>query len=1116
MADNISSQRVYPKRLQKKKPFFDEEPWKTVENKKFKNRKSVENSPNSNKAIDKPHCGKCLQVFKRQRDLTRHQEQCLRIEKGESFLKYVQNRKSDPRVIVEKLVIPPSQQAENAEVNSSPARSQDVSYASVTKGSTIDPTLAKAAGAASSNGITGADNICFEINSEGSNVSQTNEPESRTTDPPPETPSPPDSVENAYEEIVKWRRNLFSLPKGSLGKKFLDYTSKNLNNWCSTEDNRYLKMCMIMPSLLLQRTAKKCKARVNKDNLTRRLALWEAGKISELVEEGKCIQSRIETKTINHQSDETIVKKFRNHMLQGNVNAALRLLSNTGKAGLLNIDEESIRQLHEKHPEGEPLNEEMLLSGPIKQVHPVIFDDITEEMVQKVALRTKGAAGPSNFDASDWRAMLVSKVFGASSSDLCSAVVNVAKKLCSKDVNQNVSALMACRLIPLDKNPGLRPIGIGEVLRRIIGKMVVMVLRPDLQENAGDLQLCAGQESGCEAGIHAMHQIFEDDSTQGVIQVDANNAFNTINRNVFLHNMQIICPEFSIFINNCYQQPARLFVVGGIEILSQEGTTQGDPGAMYVYGLGLVPLILVLSELEARQSAFADDLAGGGTLEQLRKWWDVIIEKGKYIGYTAKPSKSWLIVKPEFHDLAVNYFDGTGIKITTEGKRHLGAVVGSQQFKETYVNNLIDEWVEELKNLQKVALIEPHLAYSAYIFGFQHKYTYFLRTIPDISNQLKRLDTAIDDQFLKPILNNYEFTYAERQWYSLPARKGGLGIIVPSEVSDFYYQNSKGVTAQLVHKIVHQKQPNVDFVENNQRHTKALIYQMKQQREDDKLTYVKSTLNPQRTKILEAITEKGASSWLTAMPVQDHGFHLSKQEFWDSIKIRYGIPLSRLPTRCVCGEKFSVEHAFTCKTGGFVSIRHNEIRDFTAEVLKEVCQDVEVEPPLTPLTGERFQHKTALTDESARPDVAARGVWTRGSRAFFDVRVFNPLAPSYRNQTLTAAHRSNENAKKRCYRERIQQVEHGSFTPLVFTCFGGMSVECRKFYNHISDKLSEKRDIAGSLARAWVRTKLCFSLLRTAHLCVRGSRTLRKNNFAELSSTNIAVAAADSRVDGNN
>ena len=533
---------------------------------------------------------------------------------------------------------------------------------------------------------------------------------------------------------------------------------------------------------------------------------------------------------------------------------------------------------------------------------------------------------------------------------------------------------------------------------------------------------------------------------------------------------------------------------------------------MYVYGLGLVPLIILLSLEEARQSAFADDLAGGGTIKELKKWWDVIIEMGKYIGYTAKPSKSWLIVKPEYYDLAVSEFEGTGIKITMDGKRHLGAVIGSENYKEKYVTDMVNEWIEELKILQKIARVEPHLAYSAYIFGFQHKYTYFLRTIPKISQLLKPLDSAIDEYFLKPIMDNYDFTYAERQWFSLPARKGGLGILVPSEVSDFFYENSKNLTVELVHKIVNQKQPHTDLPDFNQRQTKTIIQAAKAQRVEDKLTYVRSTLNPQKNKILEATMEKGASSWLTALPIKDHGFYLNKQEFWDSVKIRYGISLSRLPSRCACGEKFTVDHAFTCKVGGFVTIRHNEIRDFTAQVLREVCQDVEVEPLLTPLTGEQFHYRTANTDDCARLDISARGVWTRGSRAFFDVRVFNPLAPSYRNQTILAAHKTNENEKKRTYRERIQQVEHGSFTPLVFSCFGGMSVECLKFYDHISDKLAEKRDIATSLARSWVRTKLCFSLLRTANLCVRGSKTLRPRTYEELSSTNITLAAADTRV----
>ena len=272
-------------------------------------------------------------------------------------------------------------------------------------------------------------------------------------------------------------------------------------------------------------------------------------------------------------------------------------------------------------------------------VHPIIFDNLNSDLVRKVAMKMKGAARPSCFDSDDWKMVLVSRQFGSSCNDLCEAIASMAKKLCTEDrtINGGLSAYIACRLILLDKDPGLRPIGIGEVLRRIIGKMVVYLLKPELQEGSGDLQMCVGQEGGCEAGVHSMHTIFEEENTHGIIQVDANNAFNTINRQVFLHNIQIVCPEMSMYIQNCYLKPARLFVTGGIEIKSEEGTTQGDPTAMPSYPLGIAPLLMCLADPlkqnKARQAAYADDLTGSGTLQELKIWWDLVVEYGPYIGY---------------------------------------------------------------------------------------------------------------------------------------------------------------------------------------------------------------------------------------------------------------------------------------------------------------------------------------------------------------------------------------------------------------------------------------------------------------------------------------------------
>ena len=109
-------------------------------------------------------------------------------------------------------------------------------------------------------------------------------------------------------------------------------------------------------------------------------------------------------------------------------------------------------------------------------------------------------------DADVWKRILTSKQFAESSIDLCATIANMIKKLCiEKDLADAREPSLSCRLILLDKNPGSRPTDVGEVLRRIIGEVIVSTLRDDIIISAGPLQLCAGQESGCEAAVHAMH-----------------------------------------------------------------------------------------------------------------------------------------------------------------------------------------------------------------------------------------------------------------------------------------------------------------------------------------------------------------------------------------------------------------------------------------------------------------------------------------------------------------------------------------------------------------------------------------------------------------------------------
>ena len=92
----------------------------------------------------------------------------------------------------------------------------------------------------------------------------------------------------------------------------------------------------------------------------------------------------------------------------------------------------------------------------------------------------------------------------------------------------------------------------------------------------------------------------------------------------------------------------------------------------------------------------------------------------------------------------------------------------------------------------------------------------------------------------------------------------------------------------------------------------------------------------------------------------------------------------------------------TCHLGGFLTVRHNDIRDFTASLLTEVCHNVATEPTLQPLNGETFSYRTANTDAEARADIRARGFWSKGQDAYFDVRVFHPNASSYVSKPLSA------------------------------------------------------------------------------------------------------------------
>ena len=167
-------------------------------------------------------------------------------------------------------------------------------------------------------------------------------------------------------------------------------------------------------------------------------------------------------------------------------------------------------------------------------------------------------------------------------------------------------------------------------------------------------------------------------------------------------------------------------------------------------------------------------------------------------------------------------------------------------------------------------------------------------------------------------------------------------------------------------------------------------------------------------------------------------------------------------------------------------MRHNEIRDLTAIILSEVCSDVCIEPDLQPLSGEVLTGASSIVQDGAHLNIAANGVWGgRFERTYIDVRVFNLHAPSHRQTNLSICYRRQKSLKKRAYQQRIREIEHASFTPLVLSATNSLANEATIFYERLASCLAAKWDCSYSSTMSWLRCCLTFALLHSAIQCVR-------------------------------
>ena len=454
-----------------------------------------------------------------------------------------------------------------------------------------------------------------------------------------------------WRRLVAFPVQSYQVPNGSVGRRFVSTLAEIMKGIKARKSNSEKLIVFIL--VVLQRDRDIKTTRDIRKRLTNRMDAWKDNKYEALVQDtiSSC-ESFLSSRRKEH-SPEQRNKIFQSLMLRGEIRSAVRFITDREKGGVLlpnNIANDETMEtvediLRSKHPTNRIPDVEKL---PTYHNTPELIEQVyTPEHIESVARRLSGSSGLGGVDAfalSNWLLR-----FGTASADLRKAAAEFTNWLANNSPPWAAyRSLMACRLVAIDKCPGVRPIGIGELWRRLFAKTVISVCGKEAKQTCGTLQLCAGLEAGVEGGIHSISSLWEQmhgEDEYEFLLVDARNAFNEMNRTTMLW---VVCHEWpsgARFVFNCYRHHTIMVIRRnngtGVIIHSQDGVTQGDRLSMVVYGIGILPLIRQLKILfpDVTHSWYADDALAASTFQRIRQYFECLEKSDPTMDTSRNPEK---------------------------------------------------------------------------------------------------------------------------------------------------------------------------------------------------------------------------------------------------------------------------------------------------------------------------------------------------------------------------------------------------------------------------------------------------------------------------------------------
>ena len=788
-----------------------------------------------------------------------------------------------------------------------------------------------------------------------------------------------------------------------------------------------------------------------------RIKRWKQGSYNELWEEAISQQKEPnQPRRKKKQPQEEVTQEVRNArrslklIKEGQYTRAAQALVSPGLAEQSRATVSTMESLHPQCPRIIPRETEPS-SPPMRFSH--------EQVVKAVMTFKAGSApGPSGLRAEHLKA--ATKSAPANRTDKAvEALTKMVNVLAAGQLPEEAAPYFSgARLYAGNKKSGgIRPIAVGDIIRRLVSKCFSYALAEKAASLLAPFQLGVGVRGGCEALVHTARALLEDPDTPkdslNVMQLDLINAFNVADRVTAFEEVKELFPELARWMESTYGSQAEL-IFGEVIILSCQGFHQGDPLACLFFSVVLHHIIRRIA-VEVPDLLlngwFLDDGVCVGKLPDLAKVVRIILEDGPARGLTlstrsttppGKEAKSTIwcpfLINPVQDPL------GLGIRrISDTGIILLGTPLGSQ----TFVQERIREKIEAVRDITNhLPLIQD--SHSEFVllrscFSLP-KVMFLLRTIPSTLHLdlWKVFDNLIRDT-LTHILGS---TVDNIQWAQsqLPVAMGGLGLRSAEEHSAGAYISSvlsteslkegllphRNISISLVPSIlylntkVQEELSEDDLFGMNQRSISVQIDLQLQSRLAESLTSMRDKAR------MASLSLAHSGDWINVVPSPVLGLHLRPQEFRYAMLYRLGVPIYSREGPCPACSKPSDrygDHALACAADGERIARHNHLRD----ALFSVAASANLAP--------RKEMQYLLPGSNARPADVFIPCWSGGLDTALDVTVVCPLLPNRFAQAVeTPGHTLTQAFNDKC-RTTLQacQSEGIAFIPLPAETLGG-------------------------------------------------------------------------------